>query len=70
METAVVVEDLDVDGLIDVLDGDGERLVPLRIQVLVDGLASVYLLAPNLEFHVRIARPYLWIQIIEPKLWG
>ena len=55
METAVVVVDLDVDGLGNVLDGQGEGLVPPGVEVLVDGAASVHLLAANLELDVRVA---------------
>ena len=57
METAVVVKDLDVDGLVDVLDGDGKVLLPFGVQVLEDGATPVNLLAADLELHVRVACP-------------
>ena len=57
METAVVVKDLDVDGLVDVLDGDGKVLLPFGVQVLEDGATPVNLLAADLELDVWVACP-------------
>ena len=57
-ETSVVVEHFDMHGCVRVLDRDAERLVPLRVEVLIDDATLVALLAIDLELDVRITGAY------------
>ena len=49
---------VDVEALLQVLDGQHEGLVPHRVQVLVDHPALVEGLPLQLELHIRVAGPW------------
>lgn len=49
-----MVKDFHVDGLLDVVHGDGEGLVPPGVEVLVDDSTLVNLLSSHFELDVRV----------------